>query len=290
MIIWLASYPRSGNTLLRTILKHCLNQFSYADELVYQQNPLRNNPELVGHIERSEPWEIFYERACNSRDVVLVKTHNLPRDNQPFIYIVRDGRSAVQSYRQFHLKYNKVDKSLVRIILGDDVYADWATHYYQWNLRPVKKLSLRFEDIVNISKAQLEQLADFIGYKGEVKPWRNPIENLRGIEPDFFNKGNTHFVPGEEWTEAVGFLFNKLYQVLMAELGYGKNLCPDPAVNPLTDAMINELIRLTQCLLNEKSELSHICNERNELIHKLQGICEERLQLINQLHQSINLT
>ncbi len=288
MIVWLASYPRSGNTLLRTIFKHCLNLFSYADEPVYQKNSLRNNPELVGHIERTEPWETFYEKARSVSDIVLVKTHNLPRDNQPFIYIIRDGRSAVQSYRQFHLKYNKVDKSLVSIILGDDVYGDWATHYYQWNLRPVKKLLLRFEDIVNISRSQLEQLANFIDHKGDVKPWRNPIKDLRGIEPDFFNKGNTSFVPGDEWTSAVDYIFNKIYRMLMAELGYEKNISADLSPNPITDNLIDELIELIQCLLHEKNELTQICKDRHQLILKLQGICDERLQLINQLHQSIN--
>jgi len=32
MIIWLASYPRSGNTLLRTVIKSCMGIDSYSDQ------------------------------------------------------------------------------------------------------------------------------------------------------------------------------------------------------------------------------------------------------------------
>ncbi len=32
MIVWLASYPRSGNTLLRTVLSECFGLRSTADE------------------------------------------------------------------------------------------------------------------------------------------------------------------------------------------------------------------------------------------------------------------
>ena len=52
-IIWLASYPRSGNTLLRTVLWHC---FGLRSASLYPED-LGGNKELkryIGHIDQSE--------------------------------------------------------------------------------------------------------------------------------------------------------------------------------------------------------------------------------------------
>ena len=51
-IVWVASYPRSGNTMLRTVLWHCLGLRTAS---VYP-NDLGGNKDLedyVGHIERN---------------------------------------------------------------------------------------------------------------------------------------------------------------------------------------------------------------------------------------------
>ena len=63
MIIWLASYPRSGNTLLRTILKRCFDRVSYADEAIHVDSPIRSDSSLVGHRELPVPWPEFYAEA-----------------------------------------------------------------------------------------------------------------------------------------------------------------------------------------------------------------------------------
>jgi hypothetical protein len=288
MIVWLASYPRSGNTLLRTILKHCLNLYSYQDEPVYQENPLRDNSELVGHIEQKEPWAVFYEKACQSASTFLIKTHHFPRDEHPFIYLVRDGRSAIQSYRKFHRDYNKLDKPLIKLILGDDSYGDWETHYHQWNARPVKKMVLRFEEIVNISIPLLKKLAEFIGFAGDIKPWVNPLEDLREIESDFFNQGNSSFLPGAEWTDTVDYFFNIVYQEHMEKLGYHTSLFRGLPRGATDKDLIKELIALARELLHEKRALTQVCDERDQVIRSLHGICEERLELIDRLHRVIN--
>ena len=47
-VTWLASYPRSGNTLLRTILKHC---FGLSSQSVYPDEEFSEPgvAEAVGH-------------------------------------------------------------------------------------------------------------------------------------------------------------------------------------------------------------------------------------------------
>jgi len=288
MIVWLASYPRSGNTLLRTICRNCFHLYSYADEPVDYESEFRSNPDLIGHVECREPWEEFYRKAAASPDVFLVKTHKYPIDNQPFIYIVRDGRSSIQSYRKFHQSFNRIDKSLVSIILGNDHYGDWSSHYEKWNNREAKRLLIRFEDLIDINGERLAEIADFIHYKGKINEWLNPVQELQTYEPNFFNGKTRGFIPGKEWTPATDYLFNKLHHQLMIDLKY---IALPPSLDlksdqfPGIDLIIDELIILAKQLQNNNKELMGVCEERKALIDKLHGICEERLAIIRKYHQ-----
>ena len=186
MIVWLASYPRSGNTLLRTILKRCFDLCSYEDVPIDRPGEFRDNPDMIGHLEKQEAWDDFYAKALASPELFLVKTHLPPRDEQPFIYAVRDGRLSVTSYRKFHRDYNNLDKSIISLIIGDDVCGDWTSHYRIWNDRPAaNKLVLKFEDLVNISDETLARIARFINFKGNIKPWENPIAACVPWSPTF---------------------------------------------------------------------------------------------------------
>jgi hypothetical protein len=294
MIIWLASYPRSGNTLLRTICKHCFNMYSYADEPVHFKNDFRDNPDLVGHIEHKGPWQEIYKDAQKSSNTVLVKTHLPPVDNQPFIYIIRDGRAAISSYKRFHKNYNNLEVSLVKLILGIDAYGGWTEHYYKWNHRGLdRRLILRFEDLTNISDDMISQIADFIGYKESIRPWRNPLDNLKKTEPNFFAAHESGFIPDIHWSDAVEYLFNMIHGELMLQLKYynvpldfnKKVIAIDHMHNVMAD-----FIKSVHDLRVEASNLKEVCEERLALIQKLQNICEERLDLINLLNDQINKT
>ena len=74
MIIWLSSYPRSGNTLLRTIIKSCFDISSFSDEPVNYESEFRTNPELIGHCELEGEWSSFYPKAVSTEKIFLVKT------------------------------------------------------------------------------------------------------------------------------------------------------------------------------------------------------------------------
>jgi hypothetical protein len=266
MIIWLASYPRSGNTLLRTLIRHCFGCCSYEDVPIDRPGEFRDNPDMIGHLEKQEDWDAFYERATASPGVFLVKTHLPPRDGQPFIYVVRDGRLSVTSYRKFHRDYNGIDKSLVSLIVGDDICGDWTSHYRAWNDRPgPDRLLLRFEALVDASEGLLSRIAGFIRHDGEIRPWKNPIDRLRTVEPDFFNRADTRFDAGPEWGLPEWFLFERCHGALMAELGYGNDLS---CIGHLRDvpqaflAMAEEMAVLVRRLARENHEQLH-------MIHRL---------------------
>jgi hypothetical protein len=90
MIIWLASYPRSGNTLLRTLLKQTMGLSSKSDSMDENHHAKEDGSwsRIVGVDGFDSDWTTFYRQACDSGEVHLVKTHGPPIDDQPAIYVV----------------------------------------------------------------------------------------------------------------------------------------------------------------------------------------------------------
>ena len=266
MIVWLASYPRSGNTLLRTILRRCFGVCSMEDVRIDRPGEFRDNPDMIGHLEKQESWDEFYARASASSEVFPVKTHLPPRDEAPFIYVVRDGRLSVKSYRKFHRDYNGIDKSIASLIVGDDVFGDWTTHYRVWNDRPgPERLLLRFEELVDVSRKDLERIAGFIGYTGEITPWQNPIEKLRKVEPDFFNRADTNFSADSQWGPAERFLFERFHGELMRNLGYEEDLSCDSILGQIP----GEFRTMAEVMVPILRRLARENHEKTAVIHEL---------------------
>lgn len=94
MIVWLASYPRSGNTFLRVVLHQLYRVPTYSvyddDDPVAQ----RIGPALVGYREKPSDRSLMTDDG----EVYFVKTHKRRKtDGYPALYLVRDGRDAVVS-------------------------------------------------------------------------------------------------------------------------------------------------------------------------------------------------
>lgn len=279
MVIWLASYPRSGNTLLRTILKRCLDLDSYADEAILVESPLRSDNSLIGHKELPASWEEFHESATQSDKLFLVKTHLPPRDNQPYIYVVRDGRSAVKSYVKYYGRYVPDHSvNLFQLIAGDDAYGDWSSHYANWTSRKdAKGMTVRFEDLGDISTQLLGRIASFVGHRGEIAAWSNPFDALAVAEPGFFREGKKTFTQDEEWPDLANHFFDFFHAELMDRLGYARI-----GTHPMP-AEWHEVFRWTQDLVRRNKELHHACDERLALINRLSIEAERRLALIHSL-------
>ena len=76
MSVWLASYPRSGNTLLRTVLKQTMGLNSYSDEKIRPIVGLSvTAKEAFGHLPIEEPWDAFYVKA-SAADTTVLNTNN----------------------------------------------------------------------------------------------------------------------------------------------------------------------------------------------------------------------
>jgi hypothetical protein len=285
VIVWIASYPRSGNLLLRTVIYRTMHIGSY-DE--HQQSTyharLSEQIKISGAMPWKGDWETFYNQATESKDIFLVKTHHLPRDNQSAIYVVRDGRSAILSYGRFHKTYTRPQyPSLLELILGVDYYGGWTEHFQAWEFRE-KTLIVKYEDLIQPSEELLTRLAAMTHHVGRITPWENPFEKLQSLNPNFFRSGTPSWSGDREWSSVHDAIFFHLHGKLMTKLGYVSeaNIATQ---NLMTQEMIN-LIDVTQQLLNENKRYRSICDERLNELGKLKQACDERLIVIEELKQA----
>jgi hypothetical protein len=224
MLVWLASYPRSGNTLLRQVLKACFDLPSCeglepVDADLLDAHAVRG--EFYGSYFVDGDPEAFYRRARTDPGLVLVKTHHLPRDGEKAIYVVRDGRLAVKSFVRFQDTYHPGSASFGSLLVGDHRYGDWTAHHRAWCERGGgETLVVRFEELVAADAALLARLAAFLGRPGPVRPWVNPHAQLRQLDPAFFGTGARAWRPDPFWTAVRLRQFYTLHGPLLARLGY----------------------------------------------------------------------
>ena len=178
MIIWIASYPKSGNTYLRSFLA----SYYYSEDGNFDFNQLLKihqfpNIKLSKFIpktkeEASENW-MFNQNTFFKRDKLnLVKTHNclypykknnFTSKNQTIgaIYIVRDPRNLITSLKHhYSIDYEKamelmldensslLEKSHDKDFSNFTYLNSWSNHYNSWkNSSDFKTLFIKYEDL-----------------------------------------------------------------------------------------------------------------------------------------------
>ena len=205
MIIWLASYPKSGNTMLRTMLSAYLfskdGVFNFDLLKKIQQYPNhgimkilkidpKNRNEIIKHSIKGQ--EIFNKNS----GVGFLKTHNLLynfKSKYPFtdynntlgaIYVVRDPRNVVVSYsRHLDLSVEEVTGVLIRAKSNDlDIMGSWRENYLSWKLMIKDKrcLLIKYEDLVSNRKKIFLEILKFIydlrGITFNIE--KNKLENM----------------------------------------------------------------------------------------------------------------
>lgn len=148
MLVWLASYPRSGNRFFRWVAKARYGMPERDKNFPPKEGALKG--ELIRTL----------EQVVALPEPVLVKTHEFPTDDTfPAVYLVRDGRDAVVSYTHFALTVmqkrppEEVTPALFRDTLRDllleerSAYGSWAENVSAWAGRP-GVVVVRYEDLV----------------------------------------------------------------------------------------------------------------------------------------------
>jgi len=187
MIIWLASYPKSGNTMLRTMLSSYLftqdGSFNFDLMKNIKQFPNRAIFEKLGvnYKDHNEVIKnsIRAQESFNKKESVgFVKTHNMLfnfNSEFPFtnlentlgaIYIIRDPRNVVLSYAR-HLKVSPEEtvkfmtkgKSNDMFLMGN-----WAENFISWKpfLNYNKYLLVKYEDLVSEREETFLKILQFI--------------------------------------------------------------------------------------------------------------------------------
>lgn len=220
-VTWLASYPRSGNTLLRIILKRCfdLTSQSIYDDVEFSDAALCD---VVGHEPIGGDPAQFLRQAQAQHRRLYVKTHELPpADRHPAIYVVRDGRAAVVSYLHYLREIMKRDVTFHDVICGK-VGTSWSRHVRAWTLpRRPGTLIVRYEDLAIGETQTLKKISAFIGV-----PQRQAFDisfaRLHALAPDFFRTGSNRRNIAELDAGAEQ-LFEQMHGVTMRAMGYAED-------------------------------------------------------------------
>lgn len=218
-VTWLASYPRSGNTLLRIVLKRC---FGLASQSVYDDAEFSDATlcDVVGHEPIGDDPARFLQQAQEQHRHLYVKTHELPpADRHPVIYVVRDGRAAVVSYLHFLREILKRDVTPRDVICGT-VGMSWSRHVRAWTLPPRPgTLIVRYEDLAIGETETLKKISAFIGAP-QRQAFDISFDRLHALAPDFFRSGSNRRNIAELDPEAQK-LFEKMHGATLRAMGYG---------------------------------------------------------------------
>lgn len=224
MLIWLSSYPRSGNTLLRIMLRRFLRVRSwsvYDDKFDIGAN--REIVRTVGHKQHGLTPADFVKMASESKELFFAKTHNLPDPSWDFptIYIVRDGRASLVSYYHYTREISKLNLSLEEIVAGKNPFGgSWSNHVTNWLEAPLsKRIILRYEDLVEQTPEVLDTLAWFVRRRLDTSQPKIEFQDLHDKAPTFFRAGsNARNI--EELEARCPELFEALHGKVQQRLGY----------------------------------------------------------------------
>ena len=198
MFIWLSSYPKSGNTFVRSLLSSYFfsedGNFDFSMLKNILQFPNKRIFENLG-INLKDEKEVVRnylaaQKTINKKDTVqFLKTHSylFNIENNPFtsldyslgvIYIVRDPRNVVTSIannlqitNENALKRIANTHILEKVDNGITIYSGtWASHFNSW--KPFKEknryLLIKYEDLIKDTEKALYGILEFI-YKLDKK-------------------------------------------------------------------------------------------------------------------------
>jgi hypothetical protein len=193
MIIWISSYPKSGNTYLRSFLSSYYysnnGKFDFEQLLNIHQFPniKFSKVKLASKEEASKYWIFNQNNYFDKNKLNFVKTHNClyPYMGNEFtsknetvgaIYIVRDPRNVITSItHHYSLNYEKAlenmldeDCSLLEKSFDQDfsnfTYLNsWSNHYKSWkNNFNFETFFIKYEDLENNKEEIFKKIIFFI--------------------------------------------------------------------------------------------------------------------------------
>tara|TARA_B100000900_G_scaffold295053_1_gene253746 strand:- start:806 stop:1609 length:804 start_codon:yes stop_codon:yes gene_type:complete len=189
MIIWISSYPKSGNTWVRLFLESYFskikNNFRFGGfpEL---EDFERLNINYTKFNEIIKNWKTLQEIRNLDARINVLKTHNAlcTIGNYTFtdksntlgaIYLVRDPRDIVISYAShLGLSYDEVIKTMLNSHasgikrfknkeINIEIMGNWADNYNSWkNYKGRNFLIVKYEDLVMKKNAEFLKIMNYL--------------------------------------------------------------------------------------------------------------------------------
>tara|TARA_B110000014_G_C19959693_1_gene496644 strand:+ start:13 stop:858 length:846 start_codon:yes stop_codon:yes gene_type:complete len=195
MIIWLASYPKSGNTWVRAMLSSLIYSkdgiFNFEFLKYINKYPQKEHfEELTNKFndinELSKFWISSQNKINSDKKIKFLKTHHLrcSINNNNFtnhentiatIYIVRDPRDVIISYAKHHsltientklAMFNSQNYTFPQTVNENErlttMLGSWADHYNSWIKNNKNLLMIKYEDLISDTKKELLKILNFV--------------------------------------------------------------------------------------------------------------------------------
>ncbi len=234
MIIWIASYPKSGNTWVRSMIGsllytedgifnfEILDKIKQFPSIKYFSN-FTNDYQNIDEIKKN--WILAQDKINLDNRVKFLKTHNAnckignhyftnKSNTLASIYIVRDPRNIVTSmsnHFNFDIDYSKKFITTERSIGGNQtikaslmdnniitILGAWNNHVLSWTQNNSNLLIIRYEDLVKDIELETDRLINFIKKYMNIEISRKKIQNC--IESTSF-KNLTKLEDSKNFTE-----------------------------------------------------------------------------------------
>ena len=209
MIIWLASYPKSGNTWIRAMLSALLYAENGCFDIRHLQkipqyptrkdfkdlvNDRKNIKEIMKH------WITTQNILNLDNKIKFFKTHNAlcKIENYPFtnnentlatIYIVRDPRNVITSItNHYNYSYEEAKDFMFNSSQGiiskdkDDnsiatLLGSWSDHYNTWTKNNKNLLIIKYENLILNTKNEIKKIINFTKKYKKINTNESKINN-----------------------------------------------------------------------------------------------------------------
>ena len=178
MIVWLASYPKSGNTWVRAFI----SAYYYSKDGEFDFSLLSNikqfpdeeffNQSINSIDEASQEWVGAQKKIIQDKKIKFLKTHSCLGNykGKPFttsettlggIYIVRDPRNIFTSMKNHFSMSDEETLEMIAdekrgLISNKDVFSSyafissWSNHYFSWiKNNQFRRLIVKYEDLLS---------------------------------------------------------------------------------------------------------------------------------------------
>lgn len=156
--IYIASYPKSGTTVMQMILYHLTSDGRMDFKHIYEVSPWIRNASFIGE----KPLKMSAPR--------VIKTH----DNYSFfdkmikgrfIYIYRNGMDVAVSHFHQQKNYNNQNLTFEKYLIQFFKQKKWFKHVRDWtrNRNKLAIIYVKYEDLLENKEKEIKRIIDFLG-------------------------------------------------------------------------------------------------------------------------------